>query len=86
MKPITAAQSAVLMLLGYPDTEVSGMSFAQARDALREVARRRERGLSTVKQVLFLKRNGVDATNMSFEEASARIHDVLAGRFPRVLH
>jgi len=57
-----------------------GMPFAQAKQLLSEVFRRWDAGLCSFKQARILKQRGIDATNMSREDASHALDALFGGR------
>ena len=59
-----------------------GLTRAQASRLIDGVLQRRNEGLCTYKQARLLRRRGIDATRMSFEEARGRI-DELMGQWRR---
>ena len=79
----TEKQLAFLAKCGFADVHTKGL----AAKLISKVIRRREEGLCTPKQLMYLKDHGIQGvTTMSFTEASKRIDDIIAklsgGRVP----
>jgi superfamily II DNA or RNA helicase len=56
-----------------------GMHYAHAKQVLDEIFRRWDNGLCSYKQARILKQRGIDATNMSKEEASRTLDTLFKG-------
>lgn len=67
----TAAQLATLYAAGFDPPPA--LTKAEATVLIDAMVKRREAGLCTYKQARFLSRHGIDASAVSFDEASARI-------------
>jgi superfamily II DNA or RNA helicase len=71
-RPTTKMRQALLKA-GIPREAVEGYTFSQAKRQIDVIVDRRKRGLCTYKQLSTLKRFGVDASTMTFEEAGAEL-------------
>lgn len=72
-KPMSPAQASALKRFGCSDNDIAGMSFRTASRMLKELSTRAVKRLATVKQVKWLARHGLVATNVLFTDASRAI-------------
>lgn len=65
-----------LVKMGIDQQTVAKASFFEAKVLLDKMSQRRKQNLSSFKQMRLLQKNGIDATGMTFAEASARIDKI----------
>lgn len=66
----------MLALLKRKGVAAEYMTFTQARQAIGNLIERSEAGLCTYKQARVLTRNGIDASNVTFQDASKKIDEL----------
>lgn len=79
----TEKMNKILLDAGLPPAEVSQMTFWKARSMIKVIIDRSEKGYCSYKMVALLRKYGVDATTMSFEDAGAEIEAIKAAGWKR---
>ncbi len=79
-RPLANSEKEQLLKAG---VEIAAMTESEQRQVLEEITRRRIANLCTFRQTKILKKHGIDATKMTFEQARQTIDAIAAAGWPK---